>query len=231
VSEELDAVLEALPIFPLSVVLFPGEILPLHVFEDRYKKMVRHALEHSGLFGLSYKENAAVDRDTPPDIGSIGCVAKINAVMPLDDGRMNIVSTGLVRYRISSVSQHQPFILARVESVSDDIDPEDDYKPLINEVAEASKRFFETAKALDELGLVPDELPDDAESLSLLVASTLPVDSRAKQLLLEMTSTRLRMSRLRSHLNSAIAASEFRLQTKERARKNGHGKLDPSIKD
>src|SRR5215471_14197368 len=192
VNEELEKILDALPIFPLATVLFPGEILPLHIFEERYKQMVRHALDNGGLFGLCYIPNAAIDRETPPDVGSVGCVAKINAVMPLDEGKLNIVTTGLVRYRLSALAQQVPFILARVESMSDDIEPEDDFKPLIDEVAEASRRYFETAKALDELGGVPEELPEDPESLSLLVASTLPVDSHLKQLLLEMTSTRLR---------------------------------------
>jgi Lon protease-like protein len=225
VSETLDQILEALPVFPLSTVLFPGEVLPLHIFEERYKQMVRHALEHGVLFGLSYKPNAAVDLESPPEVGSVGCVARINAVMPLEDGRMNIVSTGIVRYRVVSLSQHRPFIIARVESMTDDMEPPDEFKPLMDDVAEAARKFFETAKALDELGPLPDELPDDAEALSLLVASALPVESRDKQLLLEMTSTRLRLSRLRNHLAAAIAAFGERLQAKERARRNGHGKL------
>lgn len=224
-SKTLDELLEALPIFPLSVVLFPGEILPLHIFEERYKEMVRHALDRGALFGLSYQADAAVERDTPPEVGSIGCVARINAVMPLEEGRMNIVSTGIVRYRVAGVSQRSPFIIARVEAMTDEIEPPDDFKPLIEDVAEATRKFFETAKSLDELGPLPDELPEDAEAFSLLVASTLPLESRDKQLLLEMTSTRLRLSRLRNHLTAAIAAFGSRLQAKERARRNGHGKL------
>jgi Lon protease-like protein len=225
VSERLDRIFEALPIFPLSVVLFPGEILPLHVFEERYKLLVRHALDNSGLFGLSYRPDAAVDRSTPPRSGSIGCAAKINAVMPLDDGRMNLVTTGLIRYRVVGVSRELPFVLARVESITDEIEPEDEFKTLVEEVNESSHKFFEIARALDELGPLPNEMPDDAESLSLLVASALPIDAESKQNLLEITSTRSRLSRLRHHLLAAISSYDEKLKTRERARKNGHGKL------
>src|SRR5215211_1475148 len=92
--------IDELPIFPLGTVLFPGAILPLHIFEDRYKQMMRRAIDGGGLFGLSYRSDAFIGRDTPPEVSSVGCVAKINAVIPLEEGRMNIISTGLVRYRV-----------------------------------------------------------------------------------------------------------------------------------
>jgi Lon protease-like protein len=229
VSERLDRIFEALPIFPLPIVLFPGEVLPLHVFEDRYKMLMRHALEHSGLFGLSYIADAAVDRGTPPDVGSVGCAAKITAVMPLEEGRMNIVSTGLIRYRVLAVPQEKPFVLARVESVTDEIEPEDEFRQLKEDISGASKRFIEAARALDELGSIPEELPEDAESLSLLISSALPIEVKLKQGLLEMTSTRLRLTRLRTHLMTALTDYDHRVRTRERSKKNGHGKLEQNI--
>src|SRR5215467_4314280 len=97
--------LTEIPIFPLATVLFPGAILPLHIFEDRYKDMMRHAIENQGQFGLSYRDDAAVGVESVPVIGSVGCAARINAVMPLEGGRMNVISTGLIRYRILAVKQ------------------------------------------------------------------------------------------------------------------------------
>ncbi|MGH9760382.1 MAG: LON peptidase substrate-binding domain-containing protein, partial [Blastocatellia bacterium] len=66
-------VVNEVPIFPLGTVLFPGVILPLHIFEDRYKAMMRYAIENRGQFGLSYRDDAAVGKDTPPEVGSVGC--------------------------------------------------------------------------------------------------------------------------------------------------------------
>ena len=227
-TDEFEEIFEALPIFPLSVVLFPREILPLHIFEERYKQMIKYALDHGAVFGLSYEAAAAVDHQSPPSIGSVGTAAKVNAVMPLDEGRMNIVSTGLVRYRVAGLSQREPFIIARVDAFADD-EIEDDFQELFEEVSHASERFIAAARALDELGPLPDELPEDPEDFSLFVSSLLPIQSDSKQRLLEMTSTRTRLSRLRRYLASAIGDYETRLKITEAARKNGHGKLPKEV--
>ena len=97
---ETDAAEQLLPIFPLSVVLMPGELLPLHIFEERYKAMMRDALDGERRFGLSYVTQATVGIDTPPPIGSTGCTAQITAVIPLPDGKMNLLSVGSGRYVI-----------------------------------------------------------------------------------------------------------------------------------
>lgn len=220
------AIHEEIPIFPLSTVLFPGAILPLHIFEDRYKKMMNHAIENGGLFGLSYRSDAAIGQETPPEIGSVGCVAKINAVFPLDDGKMNVVSTGVVRYKVLAVQQLVPFIVARIEQVSDDLEPGADLNRIFDEIAETCKEFLEAAEALDA-SLLPmnQELPDEPEAFSLLVSSALPIDNDAKQALLEMTSTRVRLSRLRHYVTAALSEYSGRIRIQQAARRNGHGTL------
>jgi Lon protease-like protein len=218
--------LEELPIFPLATVLFPGAILPLHIFEERYKQMMRHAVENGGLFGLSYRSDASVGDETPPEIGSIGCVAKIHAVMPLDQGKMNVISTGIVRYRILSLRQAEPFIVAKVEPFIDDLEPGADLNRIFDEMAGMCREFLEAAQALDESGGVPgQELPEDPEAFSLLISSALPIDNDAKQTLLEITSTRSRLSRLRHYVSNALTDFTRRIKTQERAKGNGHGKI------
>ena len=76
--------------------------------------MMRYAIDNGGVFGLAYQDDAAIGRETPPDIGSLGCVARINAVVPLEGGRMNIISTGVIRYRVLGLRQSTPFIVARI---------------------------------------------------------------------------------------------------------------------
>lgn len=226
VSKSLEE-LEEIAIFPLATVLFPGAILPLHIFEDRYKKMIRYAIENGGVFGLLYRGDAAIGRETPPDTGSIGCVAKIHAVMPLDEGKMNVISTGVVRYRILSLQQAEPFLVARVEPFTDDLEPGADLNRIFDDMSEMCKEFLEAAQALDESGaFAGQDLPEDPEAFSLLVSSALPIDNDSKQTLLEMTSTRLRLSRLRHLVSSALSDFTRRIKMQERAKGNGHGRID-----
>jgi Lon protease-like protein len=218
--------LDDLPIFPLGTVLFPGAILPLHIFEDRYKEMMRFAVDHGGTFGLSYRSDATIARETPPEIGSVGCVAKINAVMPLEEGKMNIVSTGLIRYRVLGFNQTLPFLLARVDPFSDDLEADEDLSLTFAETISMCKEFLAAAQALDESTTpITQDLPEDPEAFSLLVSSALPVENDVKQKLLEMTSTRLRLTRLRQYVSRALADYNERIKIQERARSNGHGKI------
>ena len=218
--------LDAIAIFPLATVLFPGAILPLHIFEERYKEMMKYAVENGGMFGLSYRSDAAIGRETPPELGSVGCIAKINAVVPLDDGRMNVISTGLLRYRVVGVKSSTPFVVARVEPLTDDLEPGADLSHIFDDMADACRRFLEAAQALDEASApINQDLPDDAESFSLLVCSALPIDNETKQTLLEMTSTRLRLTRMRQHVTAALSEYTDRITIQQRAKGNGHGKI------
>lgn len=218
--------LQEIAIFPLATVLFPGAVLPLHIFEDRYKKMMRYAIDHGGLFGLQYCGDAAIGQETPPATGSIGCIAKINAVVPLEGGKMNIVSTGLIRYRILGLQQATPFILARIEPLTDDLEPGADLNRIFDDIVELCRKFLAAAQALDESPAPANQdLPDEPEPFSLLVASALPIDNDSKQTFLEMTSTRLRLSRLRPFVTSALSDYADRLKIQQMAKSNGHGRI------
>ncbi len=219
--------LEELPLFPLATVLFPGAILPLHIFEERYKAMMKFAVENGALFGLSYRGDAEADRETLPDIGSVGCVAKINAVMPLEEGRMNMITTGVVRYRVVELKQLIPFLIAKVEAFTDDIEMETDLTMLVDEVTEAAKKFFAAAESLSEMDAPADvNFPEEAEELSLFVAAHLPIDNEAKLMLLEMTSTKSRLMRVNNHLIDRLPEYNRRVETRNRAKGNGHGRIN-----
>lgn len=217
--------LEELPIFPLATVLFPGAILPLHIFEDRYKQMIRFASEHGNMFGLSYRNDASVARETPPEPGSVGCIAKIHAVLPLEEGRMNVVSVGTVRYRVVGLNQVTPFVTAKVEPFADDLEADEDLPEVFESMLERCKEFLAAVQALDDPPPAIDDPPEDPEALSLLIASALPIDNDVKQSLLEMTSTRTRLTRLRQHVTSALADYNRRIEIQARAKQNGHGRL------
>lgn len=219
--------LEELPIFPLATVLFPGALLPLHIFEERYKAMMNYAIENGGLFGLSYRGDAEIGKDTPPEAGSVGCAAKINAVIPLDEGNMNVLSTGIVRYRVQGIRQSSPFLIAGVEPFADDPEPDVDLARLHQETRDLSEKFLDVIQVLNGSGTSTKiSLPEEAEEFTLFVASTLPIENDAKQRLLELTSTRIRMSRLRHILVNSLSDYNKRLRVHERAKGNGHGSLN-----
>ena len=225
---ELDSFerLEELPIFPLATVLFPGAVLPLHIFEERYKIMIRFATDNGGLFGLSYRADAEVDVETSLELGSVGCLAKIGASMPLDEGKMNLIAVGVVRYRVLELKQLVPFLLARVEPLRDDTEEESGVQELFAEIRELCVRFLVVAGILDESGDPLDKnLPEEAQAFSLLLSSLLPIESSQKQALLEMTSTRHRLTRLKTHVVRAISDYNSHQMMQERAKGNGKGNL------
>lgn len=216
---------QELPIFPLAVVLVPGELLPLHIFEERYKAMMRDALERERRFGLSYVVNAEVGGDTPPIVGSIGCAAQITAVIPLPDGRMNLLSVGASRYVIREYVQIEPYLIARVEPLVDVTLETPDLDELAGEVRGLFDRLAAAARALsNEAGeSAPTELDVAPEPLSFLIAANVALDNGTKQELLEMTDTRARLEFLHTHLTSLVDTYEYRAEMHTRAKSNGHG--------
>ncbi len=188
--------------------------------------MMRFAVNGGGIYGLSYSGEAAIARETPPEIGSVGCVARINTVVPLEEGRMNLLSTGLIRYRVRGFQQTQPFIIANVETFTDDLEAGADLNQLFDDLVDMCARFIETAQALDELNAPENvEFPDEPEAFSLLISSLLPITNDAKQSLLEMTSTRSRLMRIKHFLSASMPGYEERLKVRDMAKNNGHGRL------
>ena len=107
-SEAMDKVgsIRELPVFPLPVVLFPGMPMPLHIFEPRYRKMLSDIRAAENLFGLSYFDSSSSEKDFPP-AGHIGCVAEVTETQALPDGRSNILTVGVVRYRVTAYVDHE----------------------------------------------------------------------------------------------------------------------------
>lgn len=216
---------EELPLFPLSTVLFPGAVLPLHIFEERYKSMINYAIEHKRVFGLSYCKEADVGIESSPDIGSVGCVARIETFLPLEKGKMNLISTGVVRYKVVSFLQTVPFLIARVEPFTDDLEPDEDMPALFEDLMEICKKFLTAAQTLNGVEpAISPELPDDPEAFSLLIASALPIDNDRKQRLLEMLSTKMRLTRLKNYVTEILSDYNERLRIQGIAKHNGHGR-------
>jgi Lon protease-like protein len=212
-----------LPIFPLPVVLFPGVPLPLHIFEPKYRQMLEDIGNFNNLFGLSYFDSSTSDRDLPSP-GEIGCVAEVTETQTFPDGRSNILTIGLVRYRIESyVERGDPYLVARV-NYFEDTDEDDD--ALIKAAEDVADTFTRIARAVrtinDERLNLPDISDTEPQRLSFLVAAAMEVDVEVKQELLELRSTAERLERLKNMLDRAVEGYEERARIHELAKGNGH---------
>lgn len=183
----------SLPLFPLPVVLFPGTMIPLHIFEERYRMMLARIMEGDRRFGLIYHDP---DQSGPflNEPGRVGTVALVRKQQSLPDGRSLILVKGTERFRIvEEIREETPFFQARVAAV-------DDHPPSDPEVLVARRRtslaLFEGL--LQNLPHVPDALPsfDVEEEVSFRLAAATRMDPFWQQRLLEMRSEAERLERL-----------------------------------
>lgn len=224
-SEALDKVrgVRELPLFPLPVVLFPGVPLPLHIFEPRYREMLSDIRVGNNLFGLSYFDSSTSDKDIPAP-GHIGCVAEVTEEQALPDGRSNVLTIGLVRYRLEEyVDNDEPYLVGRVSFFEDDEDDDEALDERSREVADTFTRIAKAVRILnDERASLPDISDTEPQRLSFLVAAAMEIDTEVKQELLELRSTGERLRKLRDMLVRAVSNYEERARIHQLAKGNGH---------
>lgn len=225
-SEAMDKVrgVRELPIFPLPVVLFPGMPMPLHIFEERYRKMLSDIRAGNNLFGLSYFDSAASDRDLPA-AGHIGCVAEVAETQALPDGRSNILAVGVVRYEIESyVESGDLYLVGRANFFEDEDHDPAALNSQSHDVATMFMRVANSVRAInDERGSLPDISDTDPQRLSFLVSAAMEIEVDQKQELLELRSTSERLNRLRDLLAKVVGSYEERARLHSIAKRNGHG--------
>jgi len=180
-----------LPLFPLpDVVLFPQEVLPLHIFEPRYRMMLRTVLETDRRFG--------VVRWDPQQgtMAGVGCCAEILQCQTQPDERSNIVTMGQQRFRVLEVVREAPFKVGLVSWIEDEqTESHDSLSQLATEVTAALRDVVElTGKLMGKPTSLPSDLPDLPRELSFWIGSHLggPVADQ-QQALLEITDTEERL--------------------------------------
>jgi len=224
-SEASDIVegISELPLFPLSVVLFPGVPLPLHIFEPRYRQMLEDIRAGNSLFGLSYFDVSASEREFPP-VGSIGCVAKVTDTQTFPDGRSNILAIGVIRYQIEEyLERGGPYRVVRVSYFEDEADDSEAVGENSRDVAETFTRIARAVRTInDERANLPNIADTEPQRLSFLVAAAMEMDADVKQELLELRLTSERLRRLRDILARAVSGYEERARVHELAKGNGH---------
>ena len=200
--------IERFPLFPLGLVLLPGEPQPLHIFEERYKTMVESCLEEESEFGILWMGDHGLQE--------IGCTAEITQLLErAEDGRLNILVQGSRPFRLERRIDDMEYPAGDVEL----LDEEDDEAEADPEAGAAARRGY-----ADLVERVTDSRPSDGDLSELSaygMAATIAFELDAKQELLELRSESERLSRLASLCERAMERLEYAEKAAERARTNG----------
>jgi Lon protease-like protein len=198
--------IERFPLFPLGLVLLPGETVPLHIFEERYKLMIGKCLDEESEFGIIWLADDGLK--------DVGCAARITQVLErFDDGRMNILVEGTTPFRLERR-------IGDLEYPAGDVE-------LLEDTADSDDAALERARSgyADLVEEVTDSRPE-AEALSELsaygMAATLEIAPAAKQALLELRSDPARLEQLEALFAEALKRIKTAERVAEQASGNGH---------
>jgi Lon protease-like protein len=200
------ALVRDFPLFPLGLVALPSELIPLHIFEERYKTMMARVLEEEGEFGIVW----VADDGLRP----IGCACEIAEVLErLPDGRLNLVARGTRVFRIEARQDELAYPAGTVEFLSDRDEPVD-----ADAAAEAHAAYAELVEKATDRSPDPDEM---AQLSAYQMAATVEFGMAAKQGLLDLRSENARLKLITRLLRGAIKRLDFVERAQARARSNG----------
>jgi Lon protease-like protein len=173
-----------LPLFPLNTVLFPGMVLPLHIFEERYKLMIQRCLEEERAFGvvLIREGKEAGGSAVPYDVGT---TALIGGVSRLEGGRMNIVTVGHERFRLRTLRRDLPYLMGSAEPWPLAGAETDWAWALVESVRALFQRYLDLLAQAQGDEIKVEELPTEPRAVALLVAIALRLPMAQKQRLLD----------------------------------------------
>jgi len=197
-ADMADSPVLSLPLFPLGTVLFPGAVLPLHVFEERYRVLVRDLValpEPARRFGVvAIREGRDVGADGVRSLHGHGCFAQLRRVEPYADGRYDIVTVGAGRFRLDAVDgDSAPYLRGAVTPLPDYLGDADTVGQLVMEVRAAFLGYLRAMASVQGLSVPMPELPDEPLLLSYLVAATAVPDLTEAQHLLGADDTTRRL--------------------------------------
>jgi Lon protease-like protein len=208
-----------LPLFPLDVVLFPGTVLPLHIFEPRYRQLLADCLAGDRRFGLVPPGSGG----GAPPTGVVGSIALIRAAQPLPEGRSNIVVGGEGRFMLRRyLAEDTPYAVGLVDPFEDDVAEAEDAGEHVPELRRLGDRCADALHRLTD-GPGRPEWAADAGTLTFQLASLLEVDLAFRQRFLGIRSAWERARLLLEILPPVIADLESRAAVRERAHQNGRG--------
>ncbi|MBL8088066.1 MAG: LON peptidase substrate-binding domain-containing protein [Chthonomonas sp.] len=187
--------LEEMPLFPLHAVLFPYAPMQLHIFEERYREMVRYCTEFDAPFGVVLiRHGDEVGGSADPYL--VGTAVHIDRVESYDDGKMDVHVHGERRFRVRKIDESKPYLVGLVEPVTEiECENINRLDALCIRAQEVFRLWVETAFAGQEVS-VEVKFPEDPVPMSFLIANYLPIDNLTKQRMLETTDTSQRLADL-----------------------------------
>ena len=199
-------------LFPLEMVLLPGEVVPLHIFEERYKRLVDECRDEGGEFGIVFAEEDGVRE--------IGCTAAVGEVLEeFEDGRMNILVEGRRRFRLLDLVQPDDPETGYIRGVVLFVPDEDDEAPAVLR----RRALDDFRKVLVLMGVESPHEPGGSGPLSYRIAGAVDFGVALKQELLESLSEERRLETLVAVMATLIPRLELRKQREDAIRGNGKG--------
>ena len=190
-----------LPLFPLNTVLFPGMILPLHIFETRYKRMINQCLEGDRLFGVVLIRNGSEALGPLAEPYFIGCTARIIDSQALEEGRLQLTTLGERRFRVQRLMENQSYLVGEVQYHPHYKDTPDKLPLAVEQLTPKVRQYIHLLNQIEEVDINPENVPQDPLSFAYFAAALLQMPPVEKQNLLETENT----TELLSSINQVYA--------------------------
>jgi len=205
-----------LPLFPLNVVLLPGTLLPLHIFEERYKEMIGECLSEMREFGIVYLNDEKITR--------IGCSAQIVELLKrYENGEMDIITLGTDRFFIKALDETRSYYRAKIIPFEDDpVEETEGLKKLVQSGIQLLKELNSITGG--DWDKAPFAEESDMRKVSFLISGYDGFTSMEKQNFLEMTSTRKRVEEAVEALKKALLRARLNLKIQHIVKGNGDAK-------
>ena len=178
---------QTLPLFPLGTVLYPGLLLPLHIFEQRYRQLIRDLLDgpEPRCFGvIAIRRGRETGVDGISSLHEIGCTATVRQIQEHDDGRFDLVTVGTQRFQLAGLDHSKPYLQGEVDLLAEDTGDEPAAGLAAQAVHGAFRAYLDALAGRGVTQAAVPELPGEPDALSYLVAASMIMDLRDKQALL-----------------------------------------------
>lgn len=215
-----------IPLFPLRTVLFPGMSLPLRIFEERYKAMVRELREKEGVFGiLLIREGEEVGGAALPY--EVGTIARIEECIELEGGRYSLQARGMQRFRLTHMLEPRPYPFGRIELIRDEAPaPGERLERALETVRTTFPVYFRLALSLTDQWAKGLRLPSQPHQLVNFLAPWLQTEEEVKQRLLEIEPADERVAHLADVIDELLSRTREDVEEYRRKKFRGPGAMN-----
>ena len=197
--------MDILPVFPLNTVIFPGTPLALHIFEERYRAMIRYCHKELQPFIVSLIRSGEEANSAPAEPNRIACTAAIKHIEPLPDGRMNITVVGGKRVELIQLHFDQPYLTATARELPLQENTGDNLSGLDGKLRSSIMRYSKLLAQVMEVQISPADIPADTSEMAYLAAYIVQIPMIEKQQLLAAQDNRSLTTKLLSTYQRELA--------------------------